>query len=327
MVHMYEEKTTVVTDQGFDGRSPTIRLHANDDVVIARHQVEPGTRLPEEGDLLVTRLIPPGHKVATRAIRTGEAVHRYNQVIGVATQDIAPGDHAHTHNVGMAEFERDYAFCADASPTEYAADPATFMGIVRQDGSVATRNYIGIIISVNCSATVARAIADHFRRDLRPDALADYPNVDGVVALTHGYGCAVDPMSEGLAILQRTLAGYACHPNFSAVLMIGLGCETNQIGTLLQKHALEYKPNLHQFTIQETGGTSKTIARRNRAHQGDPTRSQQGEARTCAGQSPEARAAMRRLGWVLRHHRQSSARRGRRSPCSQRGHRDPVRDA
>jgi altronate hydrolase len=261
MVHMYEEKTTVVTDQGFDGRSPTIRLHANDDVVIARHQVEPGTRLPEEGDLLVTRLIPPGHKVATRAIRTGEAVHRYNQVIGVATQDIAPGDHVHTHNVGMAEFERDYAFCADASPTEYAADPATFMGIVRQDGSVATRNYIGIIISVNCSATVARAIADHFRRDLRPDALADYPNVDGVVALTHGYGCAVDPMSEGLAILQRTLAGYACHPNFSAVLMIGLGCETNQIGTLLQKHALEYKPNLHRFTIQETGGTSKTIAR------------------------------------------------------------------
>jgi hypothetical protein len=102
MVHMYEEKTTVVTDQGFDGRSPTIRLHANDDVVIARHQVEPGTRLPEEGDLLVTRLIPPGHKVATRAICTGEAVHRYNQVIGVATQDIAPGDHVHTHNVGMA---------------------------------------------------------------------------------------------------------------------------------------------------------------------------------------------------------------------------------
>jgi altronate hydrolase len=140
-------------------------------------------------------------------------------------------------------------------------NPATFMGIVRSDGRVATRNYIGILSSVNCSATVSRAIADHFRRDIRPESLADYPNVDGVVALTHGYGCAVDPAGEGLAILRRTLAGYALHPNFASVLMIGLGCETNQIGSILHKHGLDSHPRLHPFTIQETGGTAKTIAR------------------------------------------------------------------
>jgi len=260
-VHSYEEKTTVVEDQGLGTPVPTIRLHPNDDVVIARHHIDPGTLIAEENGLVVADFIPAGHKVAARSIAAGEAVHRYNQIIGVATQDIALGSHVHTHNLSMAEFERDYAFCADVRPTDYAADPATFMGIVRPDGSVATRNYIGIIVSVNCSATVARAIADHFRRDIRPEALADYPNVDGVVALTHGYGCAVDPQGEGMAILQRTLAGYACHPNFGAVLMIGLGCETNQIDTLLQRHGLERKPNLHRFTIQETGGTSKSIAR------------------------------------------------------------------
>ena len=126
---------------------------------------------------------------------------------------------------------------------------------------MATRNYIGILTSVNCSATVARAIADHFRRDIHPEALAAFPNVDGVVALTHGSGCAVDPDGEGLAILQRTLGGYACHPNFSSVLVIGLGCETNQIATLLATQGLTNSDRLRSFTIQDTGGTTRTIAR------------------------------------------------------------------
>ena len=240
--------------------SPTIRLHPNDDVVIARHHLPEGAQLAEE-DLVVSGLIPAGHKVATRRIAAGQPVRRYNQIIGVAKQDIEPGQHVHTHNLAMAEFARDYAFCADAKPTDYVAEPATFMGFVRPDGRVATRNYVGILCSVNCSATVARAIADHFRRDIRPEALADYPNVDGVVALTHGYGCGVDPEGEGLAILRRTLAGYARHPNFAAVAMIGLGCETNQIGGILHKHGLEREPRLHSFTIQETGGTAKSVAR------------------------------------------------------------------
>jgi altronate hydrolase len=140
-------------------------------------------------------------------------------------------------------------------------EPATFQGIVRADGRVATRNYIGVLTSVNCSATVARAIADHFRRDIRPDALADFPNVDGVVALTHGMGCATASDGEELRVLRRTLAGYARHPNFAAVLVVGLGCEANQIQGLVAQEGLEEGAKLVAFNIQDTGGTTKTVAR------------------------------------------------------------------
>jgi altronate hydrolase len=243
--------------------SPVIRLHRVDDVVIARSQLVGGTALPGE-DVTVTGLIPPGHKVAARAIAPGEPVRRYGQIIGFASRPIAPGEHVHTHNLAMGEFQRDYAFCADAKPTRHADVPATFSGIVRPDGRVATRNYIGILTSVNCSATVARAIADQFRRDIHPEALADYSNVDGVVALTHGAGCAVDTEGEGLAILQRTLGGYAIHPNFAAVLVIGLGCETNQITRLVEKQHLAdmiAAGRISTYNIQDTGGTAKSVAR------------------------------------------------------------------
>src|SRR4029079_2300162 len=161
----------------------------------------------------------------------------------------------------FSSFERDPAVGVDARPTAFVETPATFQGIVRADGRVAARHYLGLLTSVNCSATVARAIADHFRRDIHPEALADYPNVDGVVALTHWTGCAVDPEGEGLVILRRTLAGYARHPNFASVLIIGLGCETNQIGGILQGQGLSEHAQLRTFTIQDTGGTLKTIAR------------------------------------------------------------------
>ena len=142
-----------------------IRLHPNDDVVIATRQLVSGTRIDAE-DLVVSGLIPPGHKIATRAIAKGEPVKRYNQIIGVARENIARGQHVHVQNLGMADFSRDHAFGVDRHPTEYASEPAHFMGIRRDDGRVATRNYIGVLTSVNCSATVARAIADHFRRDV-----------------------------------------------------------------------------------------------------------------------------------------------------------------
>ena len=167
--------------------SLTIRLHPADDVVIAKQQLVGGTRLEGEG-VTVAGLIPPGHKVAVRAIRAGQPVRRYNQIIGTAKTDIAPGQHVHTHNLEFASFARDYAAGTGTQPTEYVAEPATFMGIVRPDGRVATRNYLGVLTSVNCSATAARAIADHFRRDVNPRALERFPNVDGVVALTHGAG-------------------------------------------------------------------------------------------------------------------------------------------
>ena len=191
----------------------TIRLHPNDDVVIARQQLVSGTVLLDE-KVTISGLIPPGHKVATRAIAVGEPVKRYNQIIGFAKRPIAPGEHVHLHNLAMGDFARDYAVGADATPTAYAATPATFMGIVRGDGPnkgrVATRNYIGILSTVNCSATVAHGIADAFKGE----ALAQFPNVDGVVALTHGSGCGMDVQGESMQVLRRTLGGYARHAEF-----------------------------------------------------------------------------------------------------------------
>lgn len=240
--------------------SPAIRIHAADNVVIARRQLLGGTVLAEEG-ITVAGLVPPGHKVATRAIAAGEPVRRYNQVIGTATQAIAPGQHVHVHNLAYSDFARTHEVGAAAVPTAYEPTPATFEGIVREDGRVATRNYIGVLTSVNCSATAARAIADHFRRDIHPEALADFPNVDGVVALTHGMGCATDSEGEELEVLRRTLGGYARHPNFAAVLVVGLGCETNQIQGLVAQEGLQEGADLVTFNIQDTGGTAKTVAR------------------------------------------------------------------
>jgi altronate hydrolase len=240
--------------------SLTIRLHPDDDVVIARAQLVGGTTLIDE-NVTVAGLVPPGHKVATRAISAGSPVRRYNQIIGFASRDIAPGEHVHLHNLAMGSFARDYAFGADAKPTAYVEPPATFQGIVRRDGpnagKVATRNYVGILSTVNCSATVARGIAGHFTRE----RLAAFPNVDGVVALTHGSGCGMDTQGEGMQILRRTLGGYAKHANFAGVLIVGLGCEANQISALLGAQGLRESALLRTFSIQDTGGTAKTIAR------------------------------------------------------------------
>ena len=236
-----------------------IRLHEKDDVVIARAQLIGGSVF--EG-VTARGLIPAGHKVAVRAIAQGEPVRRYNQIIGFASKPIAPGEHVHTQNLWMGEakgqFTRDHAFGADVKP-EPARREATFMGIKRADGRVATRNYIGILSSVNCSATAARAIADHFSRRNRPEALADFPNVDGVIALTHGTGCGMDSEGLGLQVLQRTLAGYATHANFAGVLVVGLGCESNQINAWLAHSSLREGETLRVFSIQDTGGTRKTV--------------------------------------------------------------------
>lgn len=238
------------------GDLAVIRLNPLDNVLIARQTLPQGMHLEADG-ITVRQSIPSGHKIATERVVKGQPLRRYGQIIGFASQDIEPGDHVHVHNVQMGDFSRDYAFGVDVR--SQPVSEASFHGIVREDGRVATRNYIGILTSVNCSATVARAVADYFRRDIHPEALADYPNIDGVVALTHGAGCAVDPSGEALGLLRRTLAGYAVHPNFAAVLIIGLGCETNQIETLLETQGLEASAQLRTFTIQGIGGTSKTI--------------------------------------------------------------------
>ena len=241
--------------------TPFIRLHPHDDVLIARSQLVGGTTVE---NITVKGLIPAGHKIATHDIAPGEPVRRYNQIIGFASKTIAAGEHIHTHNLDMGpnkgDFSRDYAFGADVKP-EAARREATFMGIKRADGRVATRNYIGILSSVNCSATAARAIADHFSRTTNPSALENFPNVDGIVALTHGTGCGMDTEGTGMQILQRTLAGYATHANFAGVLVVGLGCESNQINAWLANSSLREGDSLRVFSIQDTGGTAKTVAK------------------------------------------------------------------
>ncbi len=239
-------------------QSLTIRLHADDNVVVARADILPGTGLPGEGIVARDR-IPAGHKIATTALAAGAPVRKYNQIIGFAAREIAAGAHVHVHNVEMRDFERDYAFCSEARPTDFVpeAERATFEGIVRPGGAVATRNYIGVLTSVNCSATVARYIADAFD----DAALADYPNVDGVVAMVHGTGCGMADTGEGFANLQRTLWGYARHPNFAGVLMVGLGCEVNQIDFLLEAYGIERGSRFRTMTIQDSGGTRRTVER------------------------------------------------------------------
>ncbi|MBV9118062.1 MAG: altronate dehydratase [Acetobacteraceae bacterium] len=235
---------------------PVIRLHPDDNVVIARATLLPGTPVAE--GLAAAERVPAGHKVAVRPIEPGEAVRRYGQVIGFATQPIAPGRHVHVQNCGMGDFAKDYGYGADARPTARVEPPATFMGFRRPDGRVATRNYIGVLTSVNCSAHVAGVIADVFRRNplTGQDPLAEFPNVDGVVALTHKTGCG---MAEGdpLTLLRRTLAGYARHPNFSHVVALGLGCEVNQLGGLIAEQRLAGR--LKSMDIQALGGSRRTV--------------------------------------------------------------------
>ena len=232
----------------------TIRLNAADDVVIARVDLPEGTEIIKE-KIRTTVRVPAGHKVATHDIGEGSPVRRYNQIIGFASRPIKAGEHVHVHNLSMGNFERDYAFGADYKPTQFVADPATFEGYVRKDGRVATRNYIGVVSSVNCSAHVSRMIAKHFTDEI----LADYPNVDGIVPLTHKTGCGHASEGEPVQILRRVLGGYATHPNMFSTLMIGLGCEANQINDLLAAQGLKRTDQLKAFTIQETGGTGKTV--------------------------------------------------------------------
>jgi len=233
----------------------TIRLHNSDNVVVARVDIPAGTEIAEE-QCTSRDPIAFGHKVAAAAIKEGAAVKKYGQIIGFASKDIRPGEHVHTHNVAMKAFDRDYAIGVDAeSEPEYEADPATFQGIVRADGRVATRNYIGIISTVNCSASVSRFVADAFKGD----ALAEFPNVDGVVPICHGMGCACSNNQEGFEVLLNIMAGYIRNPNFGAILVIGLGCEVMQIDTLFQRRELQEHALLQTMTIQETGGTRKTV--------------------------------------------------------------------
>ena len=231
-----------------------IRLHANDDVLIAARQLPPGTAIDSE-NVIVREMIPPGHKLAAHDIEAGAPVRRHNQIIGFAREGIGAGRHVHSHNLGTGEFARDYRVGQEARELPRAAEPAHFMGYKRPNGKVGTRNYLAVIASVNCSATVVRAIAGHFTRE----RLAAFPGVDGVLALPQPLGCGLRVDGEGMRVLRRTMVGFARHPNFAGVLFVGLGCEQNQIGPIIEMIGPHEPGMLQQAVMQLDGGTTATI--------------------------------------------------------------------
>jgi len=234
-----------------------IRLHEQDNVLVAKSAVALG-EVFSDWQLRARAQVPAGHKIAARAIAQGERVLKYNTEIGVATRDIAAGDHVHSHNLALGEFHHDPAFGEDVRPVAYVpvAQRATFQGIVRADGRVATRNFIGILSSVNCSSTVIHRIAAYFTAE----KLAAYPNVDGVVAFAQTSGCGMASPSEHFDVLRRTIAGYVRHPNLAGALIVGLGCERNQVMDLVSSQGLREDRLMQTLVMQDTGGTRATVA-------------------------------------------------------------------
>jgi altronate hydrolase len=244
-----------------------VHLRPEDNIAVAAKNIDQGTELQfQDNKFTLGKRVGMGHKLAVRPIKKGEAVYKYGQIIGFASQDIAPGDHVHVHNVGADSFERDYAFCRDCPPPPAAAEPRTFMGYDRGADRpdhlrYGTRNYIAIISTVNCSASTSKYISERFRST---DLLKKYANVDGVVAITHKAGCAMQYDGPDHNQLDRTLAGFAKHPNVAGYILVGLGCETGQAIHLVENQGLiQLDPRRARkpvvITVQECGGIGKTV--------------------------------------------------------------------
>jgi altronate hydrolase len=230
-----------------------LRLAPDDDVAIVLSALAPGDSVGIDG-VVACEPVASGHKIALRDLPGGSDVRKYGWSIGRALGPIAAGAHVHDHNLAFAASVRETGGGSDLRPPA-AITGRTFEGYHRPDGRIGTRNMIGVLTSVNCSATVARRIAAAFHED----ALASFAHVDGVAAFTHATGCGTAYTGDGVENLQRTLAGYARHPNFHSVVIIGLGCEVNQIDRLIREMGLERSDRLHTYTIQDVGGTAKAI--------------------------------------------------------------------
>ena len=243
---------------GKTGDGPLIRLHSSDNVAVARMELETGTQLPEL-QAVTREIVPAGYKVATQPIAKGAPVLKYATTIGFAAKDIDIGELLHSHNIAFQEFDRDYAHASAYAPINLLPETerATFQGFKRADGRVGTRNFIAIVSTVNCSATVCHEIAAHFTAE----RLKDYPNVDGVAAFTHAMGCGMEMTGEPMDLLHRTLAGYIDHPNVAGALVVGLGCERCQVGGLFAAHDMDVGPGLRTLVMQEHGGTRATIGK------------------------------------------------------------------
>ena len=236
---------------------PFIRLDPKDNVVVARLDIKAGTEVKSEG---VTTLqdVPIGHKIATRAIRQGEPILKYNTIIGFASQDIPPGTWMHSHNIAFGDLDKDYRHGLDYVPTQLlpAHERARFMGIVRADGRVATRNFVGVFVASHRAATIARKICQHFSDQV----MAEFPQVNGVVPYIHEQGAGMERSGEPMTVLRRTLGGYIRHVNTGAALVIAFGDETNNLDDLLADQQLTEGPCLRRLVVQDVGGTRAAIA-------------------------------------------------------------------
>jgi altronate hydrolase len=238
-----------------------VHLRPEDNVVIAARNLPAGAELRHNGSLfMLPRPVSLGHKIAIRAIGVGEAIYKYGQTIGFASAPIAAGGHVHVHNVSATLFERDYAFCRDCPPPPVPDESRTFMGYERPDGRFGTRNYVAIISTVNCSASTSKYIAERFKAS---DLIRQFPHVDGIVPITHKAGCAMQYGGADHNQLDRTLAGFAKHPNVAAYILIGLGCETGQAMHLIENQGLVQLNGSREqprvLSIQECGGIGKTV--------------------------------------------------------------------
>ena len=238
-----------------------IRLSPKDNVVVATQAIPAEAEL-QDGDrfLTVTQRVNMGHKLALKDIKKNGPIYKYGQIIGFAAEDIPAGDHVHAHNVQPGSFDRDYAYCRDCPPLPPQDQPRYFQGYDRGDGRFGTRNYLAVISTVNCSASTSKYIAERVRSS---DLLSRYPHVDGIVPITHKHGCAMQFGGADHLQLERTLAGFAKHPNVAAYILVGLGCETGQAVHLIESQGLiqlngaRKRPQV--LSIQECGGIGKTV--------------------------------------------------------------------
>ena len=233
-----------------------VKLDETDNVVVALESLAKGD---EVMGISARARIPRGHKMAVAAAPKGDPFRKYGQIIGFASEDVAPGDWVHDHNLRVEDFERLTKEANGKPATDWQPEALAgrfFDGFHRPTGRVGTRNYVAILTSVNCAASAARFIADEVTRS---GALSAFPNVDGVIALVHGTGCGLDVNGAAHELLRRTQWGYATNPNVGGVLMVGLGCEVFQIRRWMDAYGIEESDTFRSLTIQGSGGTRRTV--------------------------------------------------------------------
>ena len=241
----------------------TVHLHTEDNICVAARPLARGAQIVVgDAEITLDKAVPLGHKIAIKPIAKDEPVRKYGQIIGFATESVPSGGWVHTHNLATGDFVRDYAPASETPPPLTPITDRTFLGYRRASGKAGTRNYIAVISTVNCSASVSKYVAQRFDQSL----LQDYPNIDGVIALRHDNGCAMQFGGLQHTLLNRVMGGMAKHPNVGGYLLVNLGCETGTLGSLLEQEELVQleggngrKSGPPVFTMQEHGGTTKTV--------------------------------------------------------------------